>query len=418
VPEFEIVHPVAADELRDWLVPLATGLLSTTHGDDFDDRVARRTPRWAPERAWGVRAGGRWVATLATEARRLTVPAGRTGTHDVDVDALTLVSVSATHRRQGLLRRMIGRSLQAAVERGDPLGILIAAEWPIYGRYGYAAATDLARYRLRPRRPLPLLPAPPAGAVRMIDVAELAELAGPLFEAARRARPGQVDRAGTWWERRLGTDGRAPMGGHPTWVVHEGPDGVDGLLGWSVTRESDLADSLGALKVDDFVAASDDAYRDLWSYLCGIDLVEEIQLPDRPVDEPIRWLLHDGRALSLQESTDELWVRLLDVARALTLRGYAARDQIVLDVVDDAPGAYAEGRYRLDTTGEAPTCTPTDAAADLRLDQRALAASYLGGRALRAVALGGGVAELTPGAIDRVDALFAVSLAPWTQTGF
>jgi hypothetical protein len=28
------------------------------------------------------------------------------------------------------------------------------------------------------------------------------------------------------------------------------------------------------------------------------------------------------------------------------------------------------------------------------------------------------VTELTPGARDRVDVMFATSLAPWTQTGF
>jgi len=46
------------------------------------------------------------------------------------------------------MSRMLVSSLRAAWERGDALSILIAAEWPIYGRFGYAPAT-LSR-RLRP----------------------------------------------------------------------------------------------------------------------------------------------------------------------------------------------------------------------------------------------------------------------------
>ncbi len=415
----DVVNPIPAEEIPAWLTPLGVGLLHPPHGDEqFEGRVARRRAAWVPERSWGVRDAGRWVGTLATEERRLTVPAGSTGTHDVTVDALTAVSVAATHRRQGWLSRMLDRSLAAAVERGDPLSMLVAAEWPIYGRFGYAPATSLAEYRLRPRRPVPLLPPAPPGTTRMADVDEVARVAPELFERARRLRAGQVDRGGTWWARLLGTDGQKGFGDSQVWVVHDGPDGVDGLLGWKVTRDFDLTDNLGAIRVDDFVAVSDAAYRDLYSYLCGVDAVAEIELPDRPVDEPILWSLHDGRALQTRTVGDELWVRLLDVPAALAARGYAVPGSLVLDVVDTAPGGYGAGRVRLDAGPGGARCTPTADGPDLRLDQRAVAAAYLGGNRLRAVAAGLPVQELRPGALDLADAMFATPLAPWTQTGF
>ena len=74
-------------------------------------------PSWDPDRAWGARADGRWVATLRTDPRRITVPGARPA--DIAFDALTNVTVAATHRRQGLLRTMITQSLAAAKERGD-----------------------------------------------------------------------------------------------------------------------------------------------------------------------------------------------------------------------------------------------------------------------------------------------------------
>ncbi len=99
------------------------------------------TRSWDPARAWGVRDRGQWVATLRTEERALSVPGMGDETGDLRVDALTNVTVSATHRRRGLMSRMLGGSLRTARERGDAISILIAAEWPIYCRSGYAPAT-------------------------------------------------------------------------------------------------------------------------------------------------------------------------------------------------------------------------------------------------------------------------------------
>jgi hypothetical protein len=47
-----------------------------------------------------------------------------------------------------------------------------------------------------------------------------------------------------------------------------------------------------------------------------------------------------------------------------------------------------------------------------------LASAYLGGFSLRQRSLGSTVEELTPGALDRADAMFATPLAPWCATGF
>ena len=60
---------------------------------------------------------------------------------------LTNVTVSATHRRRGLLNRMMAPDLDVAKEQGEAASILIAAEYPIYGRFGYGPATQN-----RPRR--------------------------------------------------------------------------------------------------------------------------------------------------------------------------------------------------------------------------------------------------------------------------
>jgi predicted acetyltransferase len=416
MPEPQLVHPVPAEDVRDWLTTLVATFLDNPYDDKFERWVARTERTWKPERSWGYRDRGRYVATLGSQERVLTVPGPDGGTRELTVDALTAVTVAATHRRRGLLSTMLGASLTEARERGDAVSILIAAEWPIYGRFGYALGADGVTCTYYPKRPNAALAPPPPGSVYRVEPDELREVAPAVFDAARRGRAGQVDRHAPWWDRRLGLDGfDMPDEKRPTWYLHEGPDGPDGLLAWHATRDFDLNGHLGAIKVDEFFAASEAAYRDLWAYLGGIDVVEEIVLDDRPVDEPIRWLLRDARALTVTDRFDYLWVRLLDVPAALSARTYSTPGRVVLDVVDEDFGGFAAGRFVLEAGDPDAKCVPTGEPAEVRLSQRALASAYLGGFALRGRP---DVEELVPGALTRADAMFRTALAPWCQTGF
>jgi predicted acetyltransferase len=409
-----MVNPVPLEEARAWLVQVVSTLLGDPYGDEFDRRIQRWFREW-PEHTWGYRDDGRWVATLATEPRVLTVPGPGVTTHDLAVDSVTVVTVAATHRRRGLLTSMMRDSLQSAKERGLPMSVLIAAEWPIYGRFGYAPAVLDSGYVYHPRRPSAGLPAPKAGRVRQVEPADLIDIAPEIFERARRLRAGQMDRPGQWWARALNV-GYDPVGKQPHWILHEGPDGPDGLLAWKVSRDFELTGQTGAIDVPIFVTATDEAYFDLWGYLAGIDVVGEIHVDDRPVDEPIRLHLKDGRALAHKHTFDYLWARLLDVPAALSARSYAAPGRLVLDVVDTDLGEYGAGRFVLSADESDVTCAPTSEQPDLRINQRAIAAAYFGGYRLHQ--LTHLVEELTPGALDRADLMFSTPLPPWNQTGF
>lgn len=379
-----------------------------------------------PGRSWCATDGPDIVATLRTLARDLSVPAGSSGTVDVALDALTGVTVSATHRRRGLLRAMITESLAAAYDRGDPVAGLIAAQWPIYGRFGYAPAAQFAGGRLDLRRPGARLRTPGSGAsrrggsgaLRRVELAELSRVAPVIYAAARTDRAGHINRSELDWQRHLDP----ALAGHgtqtPVAIVHEGADGIDGFLRWHPTADFTLQHG-GSVQLDELFASNQDAYSALWGYLLGMDVVDEVRFQTRPPDEPLPWLLEDGRTWQVTEIVDAIWLRLLDVPAALSARGYAGSARLVLDVVDDAPGGYGTGRYLLDAGPDgvecrrAPELTP-----DLALSQRALASVYLGQPSVRTQQLAGLVDELTPGAVARADILFATPLLPWVGTEF
>jgi predicted acetyltransferase len=414
----ELVHPVAPEDIPEWVRAMATAFLQASEGEDVDRWVRRTRQSWVPARAYGMRDRGRFVGTLRTESRTITVPGHDGGTEVLAADALTNVTVAATHRRRGYLTRMLDGSLREARERGDAISILIAAEWPIYGRFGYAPAVSHADFTLYPRRPGGRIPGDLTG-VRQVEREEFGQLAPAVFAAARRRRAGQVDRDRAWWARTLGLDGIAPSPQDPpdNWLVHEGADGPDGLLAWKATRDFGFMPPLGAVTVSGLFAASGEAERVLSAYLTGLDVVEEVVLPNRPPDEPIRWRLPDARTLVLTQLSDFLWLRLLDVPTALSARRYAVADEIVLEVLDNTAASVA-GRYRLHADGTDVTCEPTAATPALTVTQSALASAYLGGGPLRARVVTGEVTEHVTGALQRADAMFLTALAPWNATSF
>jgi predicted acetyltransferase len=414
----ELVHPVPLGEVPAWVRAMTRTFLDDPEGPGTLRRIDMLRRDWEPTRAWGVRDQDRWVATLRTEPRLLSVPGLGDGTGELRVDALTNVTVAATHRRRGLMRRMLDSSLRAARERGDALSILIAAEWPIYGRFGYAPATLSGDYVLRRARPGATCPGDPSR-VRPVGREGFGDVAAAVFDAARRRWVGQIDRDARWWNRMLGRDGFERNEDLPhNWFVHDGDDGPDGLLAWKYSGHASLIPPLGTVEVWDLTSASDTAYQNLWSYLSGIDGIEEVRLLNRSVHEPVRWLLQDGRTLLMTEQVDFLWLRLLDVPAALAARRYAAAGEVVLEVIEEDGYDFGSGRYHLRADREHVECDRTDRDVDLVITQRALASIYLGGFRLAELRLSGTVRENTAGALSLVDLMFSTSLPPWTGTWF
>jgi predicted acetyltransferase len=414
----ELVHPVPVEELPAWQRSMATAFLRDPDDPGIVHWLEPLRRRWVPEQAWGARAAGRWVATLRTESRRLTVPGPGAATRELTAAAITNVTVAATHRRQGLMRAMLGDALRDARERGDPLSILIAAEWPIYDRFGYAPATFTVDYALRRARPGSTPPGDPSR-VREVAREEFAAVAAAVFEAGRAQRPGQVERGPHLWQGTLGGDGLPPMPGLPHhWFLHEGEDGPDGLLAWKADGLGSLLPPFPHVDVWLLATATAAAYEDMWAYLGGLDIVEEVRLGLRPVDEPVRWRLGDGRTLVSGDVVDFLWLRVLDVPAALAGRRYAVDGELVLEVADASGLGFASGRFRLAAQGDEVSCEPTTRAAELVLGERALASIYLGGVHPAVLAAAGAIREEVAGALVRAGAMFASPLAPWNQTWF
>jgi predicted acetyltransferase len=377
------------------------------------------------DRLLAARHGDTIVGTAGAYSFDLTVPGGAT----VAVAGVSDVTVAATHRRRGILRRLMARQLDDVVARGEPVAVLNASESGIYGRFGYGLAslfqtveidTRAAAFRRsvpEPMSPLRLVPQDRANA----DLAR-------LYDAARPARPGTLSRTDAWWDCVLGPV-RIWKGGGDLHVVVLDPEdraaGAGGLGGgyaiYTVTPRDFPAHGLAQVRELVAVDAASEAV--LWRYLLDIDLVSTVRSVDTPMDLSLRWWLADPRQVRTTGVQDYLWVRLLDVARALSARAYGTEASLVLDVADDVRPEVA-GRYRLEasTSATAGACVrltdddPTPA--NLSVGVEELGAVYLGGTRLRDLEAAGRVVAYSPAALEAADAAFAWPVAPHSTTRF
>ncbi|HTN81822.1 MAG TPA: GNAT family N-acetyltransferase [Acidimicrobiales bacterium] len=403
------VRTITEDELPAWGVALTRGFMhvSAPEGDAEFRRQMRHN-----DRNWAAFDGTAIVGTLRSFPTPLTLPGGAT----VTSAALTAVTVSATHRRQGLLTRMLTGDLDASVERDEPVGILIAAEFPIYGRFGYGSAADHNILKLDVSRTRWLREA--EGMVELVDEATARREAPAVYERHRAMQPGSIGRDDRWWDIALRV---IPFPAFPIsekfWVLCRDKRGkVVGYCSYSVEDHWVERRPDSTVVVGELVAVDDAAALRMWQYLAQIDWARTVSANDRSVDDPLHWQLVDGRAVRAFERSDFLWVRPLDVPAFLGARRYPVEGKVTLEVVDDL--GYASGRFTLEGGPDGATCTKARTRPDIALSASALGAVSLGGTSLSTLARAGQVDEHKAGAVMRADALFRWSRAPWCNTWF
>jgi predicted acetyltransferase len=351
---------------------------------------------------------------------QLSVP----GQEVLPAAGVTFVAVLPTHRRRGVLSSMMRRQLADVRDRGEPLAILWASESVIYSRYGYGRASWNLDFTLR-RGEGTLASTPSRGSGLRLRLAEpeaaLPELA-KVYDAMLPTRPGCFGRNDAWWRRTVYDPAAERQGASPLHCLlaedASGPRGYalySGVDTWSGFLPENV------LTVRELIAVDPAASAALWADLLTRDLTSEFRVPRRPVDDPLLYQLADPRRARPQLN-DALWVRIVDVPRALAGRKYSSPVDLVIEVRDEILPSNA-GRWRLTATAEtsdglAATCVPASSAADLALDVTELGAAYLGGTRLGALAGGGLVAELRPGAARQLSAALSWDPAPWCPTVF
>jgi predicted acetyltransferase len=384
---------------------------------DNERQRANWLARLELDRTLGAFDGTTLAGTTGVYSFRMRVPGAMAA-----VAGVSMVAVLPSHRRQGALSGLMRRQLGDIAERGEAVAALFASETPIYGRYGYGRASwHLTMSLARGHGALAAgVPKDPSLRLRIAEPRSAHAEMGKVYELAMAERPGLYARTEPWWDRLThepDSDADPPM---RCLLVEDdaGPRGYalftsEGRWEWEQGSflPAGVLDAREAIAVDPAAAAA------LWADVLSRDLITTFRLHMLPVDDPLLDLLADSR-LGRPRLSDGLWIRLVDVPRALARRHYACPVDVVIEVSDELC-PQNQGRWRLTaTTVSAPsgfsgTCERTSAPADLVLPVRALGAAYLGGTRLGPLAAAGLVTEVTPGSLAALSTAMSWDPAPW-----
>lgn len=397
---------------RGWITAVLRGFREDRPGDELVDRwvthyrtdAATARGAWLPEGELG--SGPLPVATYASLDK--TLNAGR---ELLPLRMITDVTTSPSHRRRGLLRQMIEADLADAVERGVPMAALTASEATIYGRWGFGPATFNTTVELDTSTGFALRAFADPGRVELLEPDVAWPHVKAVFDAFHARQRGSVEWPTQYADIHSGAfdfDAGGPNRKIRTALHVDAGGAVDGFAVFKHGEDYSLS-------VTEMIALDPAAQLALWDFLAQMDRIKKVAFNLAHPDDPLQWALADVERLKVTGGRHFLWLRVLDVPRALAARPWSADGTVVIGVAD-AQG-WAAGRYEVTTRDGVATVTRTDAEADVRLDAETLATLHLGGVRVgelhRAARLAG-----DPGALERLAAMADLPDEPYCLTGF
>lgn len=345
--EIRVVDPADRDAMERYVQAEMRGFLGgrmerrslDAHVKEFGEN-RRCTAVYDPESAdprMPIATSNSWIGPLALPGER-----------EIDAWAISGVTVAQTHRRRGVQRRLMEAELRTAHRLAVPIAMLTVSESSIYGRYGFGVAALAAEHRIDTRA-LSWTGPTPGGRLDFIDVRVWRDAAPALFERVRLRDPGQMRPFALRWDQLAGlvTDDGDRSGTRQAVQYRDADGAVQGMALYTV--EDDPAGfTHHRVKVINLTAVTDDAYAALWRLFVEMDLVGTVTYELGSVDEPLRWMVSDFRAVEVKPF-DMQYLRVLDVRRVLEARMYESTGEASFEVVDGLGIATGSWTVRVDS---------------------------------------------------------------------
>ena len=396
------------DEFADYLRVVRYVFSAPAPEGDEDKRAKWR---FDPSRAVCAFVDGELVSTFG--AYDFTVQLNGA---PVPLAGVTNVGTLPGFRGRGFIRELVVQGLSDARERGESCSMLWASFGAIYQRFGYGLASAHVNYQWDPR--YGELTGPPAeGSMQIVALSEGREIAERVHAEYVAPRNLMIVRGERDWKGIFEPESFQTT--YQRMAIYRNADGEP--RGFMLLRNREEEDEFEPgpnqfLTVNDFTALDADAYRGMWEFLAGHDLVREVKMERVPEDDPAALMLLEPRTLR-RRTADAMWLRVADAELALGQRPYGAAGSLTLRVVDELCDWNA-GTYRVESDGTNSEVSRVDGEAELvvpveRLSQ--LISGYASASELARLDL---IEASDASVLSVADAMFATAYRPFCQDGF
>ncbi len=401
---FEI-RPASASEMP---ALQAIAAYAFANNETVQARAAQPSPL-QPEWSLAAFDGDRAVASSGGFPFTLAFNGGK-----LAADGVTMVATDPGYRRRGILRQLMTGLLRRAHDNGQPASILWASMGAIYQRFGYGLGTTHVNYEIEPRYVRFQFGAQPSGHVDLLQTDSARDVLDAVYRQFIRPRTLMVQRAPLMWDLTL----QRQMNLNTHAALYRNAHGEPRGYALYTTR-LDETDLMGGQRMDviDFGWLDMDAYRGLWSYLAGHDLVGTIRHQRVCEDDPAPNLLLEPRRLN-RRTSDGIWLRVVDVTGMLSARGYDLDGSTVIGVATDAECPWNVGRYLLEVEDGEVSVKRTRRTAELEVSVQGLASLLCGHTRATELHRCGRIEARDQRRLPALDALFATRYRPALLNGF
>lgn len=331
----------------------------------------------------------------------------------VRMAGVTAVGTYPEFRRRGFLRQVMQKSFETFREREQYIAILWASMGAIYQRFGYGLASSYVHYEFDPRLAVLQDPRPAAGSVGLVPKDDAYAIIKQIYIRYATPRNLHIHRAAVLWDANTF---RPREKDHPVYVaVYRNADGEpEGHVVYATYEDRSIGNPgpSQVLEVKDFVYLTQDAWIGLWEYIRSHDLVGRIEMGGIiGEDDPAPLLLLEPRSLKKRVS-DGIWMRIVDVEKALPQRPYGDRGELTFRIEGDPMCTWNEGTYLFETDGPTTEVRRTDRSPDLTLPPRTLATLVSGHSSASTLQRAGLLEATDERALRTADRLFATEYRP------
>jgi predicted acetyltransferase len=393
------IRTVADEEV----LAFRTTLMNVFGGDTDDDPSGTERLRALiePTQRWAAFDGSHMVATAASFNFEMRIPGG-----SLPMAGLTQVTVSPSHRRQGILRALIAQHLSDAKLRGFAASTLWASESRIYRRFGYGIAAMHDELAIENAHSLNVVDGRICDQFQTIDESRARDLMPAIYQRATLSRPGTLHRSDVWWrERRFLEAPFVRAGASRRRYVLALRDGEP--VGYVTYRQRGGFDEglpSGKVEIVELIGQDAQAESSLWKFVLRVDLFPHVKWSNAPGDSMLPWIVDDSRQVN-RRRTDNIWLRIDDVVAALQARSYSSDGTLRISV-------DGEATVELRVVNGRPHCEQVAEPAELLLSRPTLGSLFLGCVDAEVLA-NAGCLQASATTVAKASRLFGWPVAPW-----